>query len=80
MPVLRGIAAATPGLDVGKALGARNSSAVSAQLKSARDRARKLGVKSTPSFFLLRPGRAPERIKPAALTAQAMSSALEAAL
>jgi protein-disulfide isomerase len=77
---LRGISAATPGLDVGKALRARNSSAVSAQLTRALDSARKLGVKSTPSFFLLRPGHAPDRIEPAALTAQAMSSALEAAL
>lgn len=79
-PFLRGIATVTPGLDVAKALRARNSSAVTAQLRSAQDRARKLGVKSTPSFFLLRPGRPPVRIQPAALTAQAMSSALEAAL
>jgi protein-disulfide isomerase len=77
---LRGIAAATPGLDVARALRARNLRAVTAQLRSARDSARKLGVKSTPSFFLLRPGRRPVRIQPAALTAQAMSSALEAAL
>jgi protein-disulfide isomerase len=77
---LRAIAAATPGLDAGKALGARNSASVTAELTRAEDSARKLGVASTPSFFLLRPGRPPVAVHPSALTAPAVSSALEAAL
>ena len=79
-PFLSAIAAATPGLDAGKALGARESAAVTAQLTRAEDSARKLGVSSTPSFFLLRPGRAPVELHPTALTAPAVSSAIEAAL
>jgi protein-disulfide isomerase len=79
-PFLSAIAAATPGLDAGKALGARDSAAVTAQLTRAEDSARKLGVSSTPSFFLLRPGRAPVELHPTALTAPAVSSAIEAAL
>ena len=79
-PFLSTIGAATPGLDAGKALGARDSAAVTAQLTRAEDSARKLGVSSTPSFFLLRPGRAPVELHPTALTAPAVSSAIEAAL
>ncbi len=77
---LSAIAAATPGLDAGKALGARDSAAVTAQLTRAEDSARKLGVSSTPSFFLVRPGRARVELHPTALTAPAVSSAIEAAL
>jgi protein-disulfide isomerase len=79
-PFLSALAAATPGLDAGKALGARDSAAVTAQLTRAEDSARKLGVSSTPSFFLVRPGRAPVELHPTALTAPAVSSAIEAAL
>jgi protein-disulfide isomerase len=79
-PFLSAIAAATPRLDAAKALGARDSAAVTAQVTRAEDSARKLGVSSTPSFFLLRPGRAPVELHPTALTAPAVSSAIEAAL
>jgi protein-disulfide isomerase len=77
---LRAIATATPGLDAGKALAARDSVTVTTQLARARRSAEKLGVAATPSFFLLRPGRPPVKIRPTALTAQAVSSAIEEAL
>jgi hypothetical protein len=77
---LRAVATATPGLDVGKALEARGSAAVTAQLTRAQQSAATLGVKSTPSFFLVRPGRAPLQLHPTALTAQALSTAISGAL
>jgi protein-disulfide isomerase len=77
---LRAIATATPGLDVRRALAARGSDAVAAQLSRAQQSGKRLGVSSTPSFFLLRPGRAPLRLRPSALTTEAVSSAIEGAL
>jgi protein-disulfide isomerase len=77
---LGAIAAGTPGLDAGKALAERDSAAVTAQLTRAEDSARQLGVASTPSFFLVRPGRPPVELHPTALAAQAISSAIEGAL
>jgi protein-disulfide isomerase len=77
---LRTIAAATPGLDVQRALAARGSDPVAAQLSRAQQSATRLDVSSTPSFFLLRPGRAPVRLRPSALTTEAVSSAIEGAL
>jgi hypothetical protein len=53
---------------------------VTAQLRRARQSAETLGAASTPSFFLLRPGRPPVQIHQTALTAQAVSSAIEEAL
>ena len=70
----------TPGLDTQRALAARGSAAVSEQLARARLSAGRLHVQSTPSFFLVRPGRAPVQVRPSALTAPALSSAIEAAL
>ena len=70
----------TPGLDNQRALAARGSAAVSEQLARARLSAGRLHVQSTPSFFLVRPGRAPVQVRPSALTAPALSSAIEAAL
>ena len=78
--VLRAVATATPGLDAGKALAARGSGAVTAQLTRAQQSAAKLGVKSTPSFFLVRPDRAPVELHPTALTAQALSTAISGAM
>jgi protein-disulfide isomerase len=77
---LRAIARATPGLDVGKALRGRDSAPVGAQLRRARQSAVKLGVSATPSFFLVRQGRPPVQLHPRALTAQAVSAAIEEAL
>ena len=77
---LRAVATATPGLNVGKALSLRNSASVTARLNGARRSAERLGAASTPSFFLLRPGRPPVQLRPPALTEPALSSAIEAAL
>jgi protein-disulfide isomerase len=77
---LLAVAAATPGLDGGKALAARGSERVAAQLARARRSAKRLGVSSIPSFFLLRPGRSPVRLHPSELTTAAVSSAIEDAL
>jgi protein-disulfide isomerase len=77
---LRAVAKATPGLDVNRAFAQRGSSAVDAQLADARRMAARLGVTSTPSFFLVRPGRPTTRVSPSALTGAAMSSAIERAL
>lgn len=77
---LGAIAATTPGLDAAKALGAQGSDAVTAQLTRGANTARTLGVSSTPSFFLQRPGRAPVELHPSALTAEAISSAIQGAL
>ena len=70
----------TPGLDVQRALDARGSASVTAQLARAQRSAEQLHVSSTPSFFLLRPGRSPVRLHPSALTTDAVSSAIEGAL
>jgi protein-disulfide isomerase len=77
---LRAIAAATPGLDVQRAMDAGDTAAVTAQLTRAQQSAKRLKVSSTPSFFLLRPGRAAVQLHPSALTTQAVSSAIAGAL
>ena len=70
----------TPGLDVQRALAARGSAAVTAQLARAQRSAVRLHVRSTPSFFLMRPGRTPLQLRPPTLTTKGLSSAIEAAL
>jgi protein-disulfide isomerase len=77
---LRAIGTATPGLNVQRALDTRGSDSVTAQLRRVRRSAEQLQVSSTPSFFLLRPGRAPAALHPSSLTTQAVASAIEAAL
>ncbi len=77
---LRAIASATGGLNVQRTLDASGSDSVTAQLSRAHQSADQLHVSSTPSFFLLRPGHAPVPLHPSALTTQAVSSAIEAAL
>jgi len=49
---LRSIAAAVPGLDVNQVFAARNSAAVTAQLKAASDLATRSGVNETPTFLV----------------------------
>jgi len=49
---LRSIAAAVPGLDVKQVFAARNSAAVTAQLKAASDLATRSGVNETPTFLV----------------------------
>ena len=77
---LRAIASATRGLNAQRALDTRGSDSVTAQLRRADQSADQLHVSSTPSFVLLRPGHAPVPLHPSALTAPALSSAIEAAL
>jgi protein-disulfide isomerase len=58
----------------------RESRRVDALLAGARRQARRLGVDGTPTFFLLRPSRPPQRIRPDALTYDSVSSAIRSAL
>jgi protein-disulfide isomerase len=77
---LRALAGAIPGVDVAGALAARNSPAVRAQLREAQTLARRLELKSTPSFLLYRSAGAPRRFDPASLDASAFGEAIEALL
>jgi len=74
------IGAATPGLDVNRAFAQSASAPVEAQLTGAASLAKRLGVTSTPSFFLMRPGRPVTPVTPSDLTGPAMSTAIERAL
>lgn len=77
---LRRLARATPGMDSGRALRQRESGRVNALLDRARRQARRLSVDGTPTFFLLRPGRPPQGLRPDALTYDSVSSAIRSAL
>jgi len=77
---LRALAAAIPGVDSSRALAARSSAAVRAQLEQAVSLARQARISSTPSFELARSGRAPRRFSPATLDSASFSHALDAAL
>jgi protein-disulfide isomerase len=77
---LRALAAAIPGVDSARALAARSSAAVRAQLEEAGSLARQARISSTPSFELARSGRAPRRFSPATLDSASFSHALDAAL
>lgn len=74
---LRALAGAIPGIDVGRALTARGSAAVHAQLGEAKRLANRLHVESTPSFLLYRTGATPERFKPSGLDAGSFAAALQ---
>jgi protein-disulfide isomerase len=77
---LRRLAHATPGLDGRRALAQRGSPRVDQLLIRARREARRLGVDSTPAFYLLRPGRPPKRVRPHTLTYPGVAAALRSAL
>jgi protein-disulfide isomerase len=77
---LSALAAAIPGVDYPRALAARNSAAVRAQLDEARALARQAHIASTPSFELVRAGQPPRRFSPAGLDGASFSHALDAAL
>jgi len=77
---LRALAAAIPGVDYSRALAARNSAAVRAQLEQARAIARQAHIASTPAFELLRAGQPPRRFSPAGLDSASFRAALDAAL
>ncbi|MGH2945966.1 MAG: DsbA family protein [Solirubrobacteraceae bacterium] len=77
---LRRLARATPGLRPRAALAERDSTRVDRLLARASQQALRLGVDSTPSFYLIRSGRPPQRLEVSALTAEAFSRALDRAL
>jgi hypothetical protein len=72
----RRLAHATPGLDGRKAFAEQSSPRVTALLGRARHEAGRLGATSTPSFFLVRQGRQPQRVQVSALTTKALSGAI----
>ena len=74
---LRALAGAIPDVDVARALTERNSPAVQAQLRQAQVLARRLGLKSTPSFLLYRSGTTPRKFEPASLDADSFEGAFE---
>jgi protein-disulfide isomerase len=77
---LERLARATPGLDAERAFAERGSPPVTSLLSRAREEAGRLGVTSTPSFFLVTPGRPPQRLEVSALTTGALSNAIDRAL
>jgi protein-disulfide isomerase len=77
---LRALADAVPGADAARALAARSSPRVLAQLDEARALARRAGVTATPSFGLSRGGGPLKRLSPSGLDAASFEHALDAAL
>jgi protein-disulfide isomerase len=77
---LRGIAGATDGLDVQRALADRDRPATQRTLAEAEQLASKLGSESTPAFYLRR-GHGPlAQVEPADLTPDAFTAGLDDAL
>lgn len=72
------IAEATPGLDADQALADRDSPEVQAVVDENEGEASKLGVNSTPTFFLVAGGE-PTEMQLTGLTADAFTQALESA-
>ncbi|HEV2979860.1 MAG TPA: thioredoxin domain-containing protein [Solirubrobacteraceae bacterium] len=77
---LRALATAIPGADVPRALAARTSPAVSAQLAQASAQARAARIQATPSFELARAGAAPRAFHFPGLDSASFVAALAAAL
>jgi protein-disulfide isomerase len=74
---LRALAGAIPGVDVARALAARSSAAVRAQLSEAKQLGLALRIESTPSFLLYRTGARPRRFKPSGLDAGSFAGPLQ---
>jgi protein-disulfide isomerase len=74
---LRKIAGATPGLDAPEALAAAERPPAQAVLEGASREASRLSVESTPTFYVLRRGRAPEEVPVSELTFESFQSALD---
>jgi protein-disulfide isomerase len=74
---LRALAGAIPGVEVSRALAARGSAPVRAQLGKAKRLASGLRVESTPSFLLYRTGSPARRFKPSGLDASSFTAALQ---
>jgi protein-disulfide isomerase len=68
------------GLDVETALDRRDDPAVDRLLADAQDAADRLGVSSTPSFFIRRGDGEPRAVEPSDLTPEAFTAALDEAL
>src|SRR5207249_689287 len=66
---LRALAGAIPGVNVGRALAARNGAGPSRELAQARALASRFHVSVTPSFLLYRTGSQPRRFSPESLDA-----------
>ena len=74
---LRALAGAIQGVEVNKALAARGSTAVRAQLSEAKQLASSVHVESTPSFLLYRTGTSARRFQPGSLDAGSFSGPIQ---
>lgn len=74
---LRALAGAIPGVDVARALTARGSTAVRAELSEAKQLGLRLHIAATPSFLLYRTGAAPRRFTPGGLDAGSFAAPLQ---
>lgn len=77
---VRQIAAAVPGLDARRVLADRSAPAVVAQLRQAEAESKKLGVSSTPTFFLQRGAAAPKSLDFQDFTVSDFAPKIDAAL
>jgi protein-disulfide isomerase len=77
---LRGIGDTTPGLDVERALEERGQPQAAQMLAEADTAAGKVGADHTPAFYLRRGDGPAKAIEPTALTSEAFTTALDAAL
>jgi protein-disulfide isomerase len=74
---LRALAGAIPVVDVARALAARGSTAVRAELGEAKQLGLRLHIAGTPSFLLYRTGAAPRRFAPGGLDAGSFAAPLQ---
>jgi protein-disulfide isomerase len=77
---LQALAAAIPGVGVGRALRERSSNAVEAQIHQAHVLAEQLHLQSTPSFVLARPGQTGQVLPSTDLSAASLEGPLNQAL
>jgi protein-disulfide isomerase len=77
---LRQIARGTPGLDVQKAFAQRDGAAASRVVRQGAEDVNRLGVDSTPTFFVVRGGGKPQPLQLSALDAASFTAALDDAL
>ena len=77
---LRGLARATPGLDVAQVSRDLDSPRARSVIRQAERQANRLGVEGTPTFFLVQGASAPEPLDVSSLDAAGFTAALEAAL
>jgi protein-disulfide isomerase len=77
---LRALAGVIPGVDVPRALSDRNAPAVQATIAAATAEAKRVGIRSTPSFLLGRTGQPLNRFFPEALDAGSFTGAVDRVL